>query len=433
MLESKPRVFVSSTIYDFADLRSALKYWLNEMGFEVFMSEYNDFKKDSTDNSYKACLNAIQECDYYILLIGSRVGGLFSDNPKISITQREYQEASQLFDDGKIKKMFTFVRKDIWTIREDRKALHQLLKNNYLKDNELSKEDVKQIESHESTFINDADFIFNFIKEVGKIKQMKDAVLGNAELPNNNWINTFNSFEDIVTVLKVELNIRSELSYLRWSEIVIQEISQNLSKICFKNNGNILPYYSYILHLRNVFPKTVNTKFTIDKSISYGIFRFLSSCALHADGLSCDMIKGAVQAGIFLKYDLNKLDYRSTNIQRALFDIIDNISKAQKLYDTMIKNNSLARLIEKSLQGLKNGINVDSGDVDIVFLIALFDSEYNIVQLSRYLMTVLKSDYDEKQYPNLKPTQIFTNDNENSVAECITQDEIYDYLINYSE
>lgn len=280
MLESKPRVFVSSTIYDFADLRSALKYWLNEMGFEVFMSEYNDFKKDSSDNSYKACLNAIQECDYYILLIGSRVGGLFSDNPKISITQREYQEASQLFDDGKIKKMFTFVRKDIWTIREDRKALHQLLKNNYLKDNELSKEDVKQIESHESTFINDADFIFNFIKEVGKIKQMKDAVLGNAELPNNNWINTFNSFEDIVTVLNVELNIRSELSYLRWSEIVIQEISQNLSKICFKNNGNILPYYSYISHLRNVFPKTVNTKFTIDKSISYGIFRFLSTSPL---------------------------------------------------------------------------------------------------------------------------------------------------------
>ena len=77
MLESKPKIFVSSTIYDFADLRSALKYWLNEMGFEVFMSEYNYFRKDSSDNSYIACLNAIQECDYYILLIGARVGGLY--------------------------------------------------------------------------------------------------------------------------------------------------------------------------------------------------------------------------------------------------------------------------------------------------------------------------------------------------------------------
>lgn len=432
-MESKPRVFVSSTIYDFADLRTALKYWLNEMGFEVFMSECNDFKKDSADNSYKACLNAIQECNYYILLIGARVGGLFSENPKVSITQKEYQEASKLFDNGKIKKMFTFVRKDIWTIREDRKALHQFLKANYLMDNELSKDDIKQIESHESTFINDADFIFNFIKEVGKVQQMKDAVTGNAEFPNNNWINTFNSFEDIVTVLKVELNIRFELSYLRWSEVVTQEIVQNFSKLCFRKNGNISPYYSYISHLRSAFPKTVDTKFHVDKSTSIGIFKFLSNCVLHADGLSCDMFKGAVQAGIFLKYDQNKLDYRSTNIQRALFDIIDNISKAQKIYDIMIKDNSLVRLIEKSIQGIKSGINVDSGDIDMIFLIALFDSEYNIIQLSRYLMAVLKSDCDNKEYPHLYPTQLFPDDSKNNVVEDITQDEIYDYLNNYSE
>ena len=110
------------------------------------------------------------------------------------------------------------------------------------------------------------------------------------------------------------------------------------------------------------------------------------------------MIRGALQSGIFLRYDINKFDYRSTNIQKSLFDIIDNISRAQKIYDTMLKNNSLARLIEKSLQGIKNGIIADSGDTDIVFLIALFDSEYNIVQLSRYLMAVLKSNYDDKAY-----------------------------------
>lgn len=105
------------------------------------------------------------------------------------------------------------------------KSVTSILKNNYLMDNELSKDDIKQIKSHESTFIKDADFIFSFIKEVGKVQQMKDAISGNSELPNNNWINTFNTFEDIITVLKVELNIQSELSYLRWSEIVAQEIT----------------------------------------------------------------------------------------------------------------------------------------------------------------------------------------------------------------
>ena len=73
----KPNVFVSSTIYDFADLRSALKYWLEEMGFGVRMSEFNDFVKDSSENSYDACFKAIEECDYYILLIGSSWGIIF--------------------------------------------------------------------------------------------------------------------------------------------------------------------------------------------------------------------------------------------------------------------------------------------------------------------------------------------------------------------
>jgi Domain of unknown function (DUF4062) len=45
MENKKPTVFISSTIYDFKDLRSAIKYYLEELGFEVFASDYNDFPK----------------------------------------------------------------------------------------------------------------------------------------------------------------------------------------------------------------------------------------------------------------------------------------------------------------------------------------------------------------------------------------------------
>ena len=40
---NKPKIFISSTIYDFQDLRSALKYWFKEYGYEARLSEYNDF------------------------------------------------------------------------------------------------------------------------------------------------------------------------------------------------------------------------------------------------------------------------------------------------------------------------------------------------------------------------------------------------------
>ena len=74
---NRPKIFVSSTIYDFQDLRSALKYWLQEYGYETQLSEYNDFQKDLTLNSYDACLKSIENCDYFILLIGGRRGGLY--------------------------------------------------------------------------------------------------------------------------------------------------------------------------------------------------------------------------------------------------------------------------------------------------------------------------------------------------------------------
>jgi hypothetical protein len=40
--DPKVAVFVSSTIDDFSDLRSALKVWLEEFGLTVYLSEFND-------------------------------------------------------------------------------------------------------------------------------------------------------------------------------------------------------------------------------------------------------------------------------------------------------------------------------------------------------------------------------------------------------
>ena len=40
-----PTVFICSTIYDFQDLRSAIKYFLERQGCRVLASEFNDFAK----------------------------------------------------------------------------------------------------------------------------------------------------------------------------------------------------------------------------------------------------------------------------------------------------------------------------------------------------------------------------------------------------
>ncbi len=83
MPNKKPVVFVSSTIFDFKDLRSAIKYYLEELGYEVLLSEYNDFPKPLEQNVYEACLSTIERADYYLLLIGSRVGGFYDAKNRV--------------------------------------------------------------------------------------------------------------------------------------------------------------------------------------------------------------------------------------------------------------------------------------------------------------------------------------------------------------
>jgi hypothetical protein len=50
----RPTIFLSSTIYDFSDLRSALKDYLEDRGCRVLASEYTDFTRPLDTHSYEA-------------------------------------------------------------------------------------------------------------------------------------------------------------------------------------------------------------------------------------------------------------------------------------------------------------------------------------------------------------------------------------------
>ena len=160
----RPTVFVSSTIYDFSDLRSALKYWLSEMGFNAQLSEYNDFQKDLNINSYEACLQSVAESDYFVLLIGTRRGGLYPGE-NISITRKEYRTAYELAKAGKIKKLIVFIRQNVWDVKEDRKSLHKLLQKMTVLENEKPV-DTNVIENYSSSIMRDAEHISGLLMKL---------------------------------------------------------------------------------------------------------------------------------------------------------------------------------------------------------------------------------------------------------------------------
>ena len=97
----RPAFFLSSTIYDFKDFRSSLKFYLEEQGCAVLASEFNDFPKPLDAHSYQACIGTLNKADYFIFLVGTRVGGWFNRSERVSITQQEYREAYELHKQGK--------------------------------------------------------------------------------------------------------------------------------------------------------------------------------------------------------------------------------------------------------------------------------------------------------------------------------------------
>lgn len=258
-MNNTPKVFISSTVYDFKDIRSALKFYLEEHGYIVYTSESSDFKVDVKVHSYEACLNLIDECDYFILLIGSRVGGWYDKENKISITRQEYRHAYQLHQQGGLQ-ILSFVRNEVWQLKETRNELTRYLENI----NNFDKDLIADIVNAPTKFANDAQFVSDFIQEVGKNAETKTAMQDKALLPTGNWIRLFDSFKDIIDSLKelikindldYKLNLEILKNELQAYNLQVNEILRNCPNALYVTLNNLLnnakksesPYGEFIL------------------------------------------------------------------------------------------------------------------------------------------------------------------------------------------
>jgi formylglycine-generating enzyme required for sulfatase activity len=106
------------------DLRSGLKEALEDMGYQVWASEFDDFPVDSSLHAQDNCLRNVEGADQYVLILNDRYGAAYGgaaypkhplpEDPKrsISVTWYEYLRALQC---GKPVRIL--VRERIWDQR----------------------------------------------------------------------------------------------------------------------------------------------------------------------------------------------------------------------------------------------------------------------------------------------------------------------------
>ena len=71
----KLKVLISSTCYDMKFIRDELRPFISNLGHDPVMSDYDDILYRPSEHSHTSCVNAVEECDMVIFIIGARFGG----------------------------------------------------------------------------------------------------------------------------------------------------------------------------------------------------------------------------------------------------------------------------------------------------------------------------------------------------------------------
>lgn len=340
----KPKVFLSSTIHDFRDLRSAIRVWLEEYGFEVQASEFNDFPQIPDSNSYESCLKAIDESNYFILLVGSRVGGLYDAAKKISITRMEYQHAYERLKAGKLK-MLVFVRKEVWDIREDRTALRKYIEDNFVKEGELDADQAAKLVAHSSRFLTDAESTFDFLAEIGKHDEMKQATKGQGAFPVGNWMYQFAGFKDITDALRTVLGVSGGLRKVALVASLQHEIEENLVHFFTMTKDGHLSRNRYgASHSRKCLQGGMNdgSQYKGEDLRQLGAFvGFHGKIGIH---LRSRVLEDAILSGEFLELEKATGKFVVGKIQRGLMTLLEVIDRL-RLYAENEPSDSGTKLI----------------------------------------------------------------------------------------
>ncbi len=91
---AKPRIFVSSTCYDLKEIRSQIREFIIDYGYEPILSEFGDIFFDYGEHPQDSCFKEIEKCQMFVLIIGNSFGSTYYKTSNLSspssITMEEF-------------------------------------------------------------------------------------------------------------------------------------------------------------------------------------------------------------------------------------------------------------------------------------------------------------------------------------------------------
>ncbi|WP_305455550.1 DUF4062 domain-containing protein [Bacillus mycoides] len=308
--DNRPAVFISSTISDFADLRSALGYYLEKSGYRVYMSETTTFPVNPNKSNFEQCFDLIDKSQYYILLVGYKRGSWYQ-NEVSTVTQEEFRYARNKFEQTGDISLLTFIRDDVWAII-----------NEYNRSQGTNKSEIME----------DIEFTRGFIEEITRNEDFITAQKQDQRYPKGTWVSRFSRFSDIIDVMSMTMNIETNRRMEILRTLALEELQETI-RACFDDytsTGNAYPYS----HL-SLFKRFSDAKDPSGQRFPAKEVRKFSIVAIHGVNtkmFKCEAVKALISSGELLDYDIETKSYKKSSVMKLAEIMIMEIDRIQSFF-----------------------------------------------------------------------------------------------------
>ncbi len=390
---ARPRLFISSTVQDFEDLRSALKFWLGEIGFDVQVSNYPDFEHAPAADTIQACLDNVRASDFYVLLIGECRGWYLEDHAA-SITQLEYRAAIGALRQDRRPQVVSFVRQSLLTRLDVSRGQQER------DDEELA-------------------FLQSFLNEVRGVEDRQ---------PIANWTIPFRTFHDVVEGIKSTIPVaRSPLARQAILENLRQELEYNLLPLLTKVDGQ--PFFGswWLEQLREEIQLTdigPESSYELTPKQVQDAWVYVTIGHPRPELFVDSALSDALLSGAFLDFDRELGSYRPSRLCDQLYDIRDQFATYARRQLDAAHTRRWLELGESSRQRPDRSVRVSG--VELICVFGLHDTQRNIERLIlSVLFFIYSGEHEEVVLRHSSPVE---NQREQMDRERVSRSELRAWL-----
>jgi hypothetical protein len=344
------------------------------------------------------------------------VGGWYDKPNQVSITQQEYRTAYDLQTKGRLR-LLSFVRHDIWTFKEDTKALQKHLEAM----DAIDKETAARIAAFPSKFASDAAFLRRFIDEVARNKETSAAVAGKGSLPVGNWLHVFGGFADIIDVVEPLIFNGLTVDDAAGRKALQMQLLLLLQGSLARGKDKVIVPRPHVSKLTQSIPLSAEDALGTT-TVAQKSWQSLAFITLVASGAEArpEVFEPFLGSPLLLQYEPATTSFKST----PAYDLLARLVEQMRRFNAAKTNFDYGRMIAYGKNYTSRGVTLPT--MLVAHAISLLLRWVEMLDVAKALAQAL--DGQSLRIPDPMPRSPFRDQEDQLAKEAVTLDEVRQYL-----